>query len=643
MIQNEEFKNKYDIGKNRGQGGFGAIFEVILKENGEKRAVKIIEKEQLIDSFLELNNYKEPTEEQKKALFDDVKKEIEIMEKAEGKNKENQNTVKYYESFENENQFVIIMELCDIDLKKFVSKKQSFNDKEIYELLTQLNNTFKIMHKNKIYHRDLSLNNILIKYENNKNIYKLSDYGVSKKLVTLKNNKFSSQVGKADYMAPEVKGGKFDGKCDLWSLGVIIYILIEKRNPTDEIIEKISTMELTNNSDLNNLISRLLVKDPEKRLSWDEYFTHPFFNKNQIIIKIKVTKNDKIGNEFKDIDILENKYFLMNEIKQEFAESNKELEELNENNTKLFINNKSYPFKTNFKPTEIGEYEIKLIFTKKIKNLSYLFRNCQNIISIDLSSFDTSQSTNMKYMFGRCWNLEEINLTNINTSNVIDMSYMFNKCKKLKNIRFPESFNIQKVENMSFMFHQCQSLSSIEFPSSFDKNNLKNICGLFGKCYNLEKIDLSNLMTENVDDMSYMFEDCINLDTLLINPDKFIAKKATKMSNMFNRCYKLKKINLIFNPENVNFTSYMFNECKLLEEIDLSKMKINEKANIVHMFDGCENLKKINLSSLSISDKNQMNNMFDNLKNIEKIIVNKDYINEFKKNFKNVESVFSTN
>ena len=67
-------------------------------------------------------------------------------------------------------------------LLKFVSKKGPFNDKEIYELLTQLNNTFKIMHENKIYHRDLSLNNILIKFEDDKIIYKLSDYGVSKKL-----------------------------------------------------------------------------------------------------------------------------------------------------------------------------------------------------------------------------------------------------------------------------------------------------------------------------------------------------------------------------------------------------------------------------------------------------------------------------
>jgi len=647
MIEIEELKKKYELRGSKGAGAFGSVFEVILPENGEKRAVKLIIKQNIIDYFVQTHDYNEPTDKEKEALFDEVNEEINNMIIAEGEKKDNKNTVKYYEKFEDGKQIAIVMELCDFDLLSFFYKikKVPFNDKEIYELLIQLNNTFKIMHENKRYHRDLSLNNILIKIENDKKIYKLSDYGVSKKLATLKNNKFSTEAGKPNYMAPEVKKKKYDGRCDLWSLGIIIYILIKKKNPSDEIIDKISTIELTTNADLNNLIQRLLVKDPNKRLNWDEYFEHPFFSKNKIIIKLRVTEKNKINNEFKDINILENEYYLMNDkpIKYQEKEKNKELEDLNENNIKLFINYEQVPFKKSFKPTKIGEYEIQLIFKKKMKNLSYLFRGCENIISIDLSSFDSSECINMKYMFGKCTNLEVINLTNLNTSNVTDMSYMFNKCKKLKNIRFPKSFNIEKVENMAFMFHQCIGLSSIEFPISFSKNNLKNICGLFGKCNNLTKIDLTNLKTENVDDMSFMFDQCFNLETIVINPDIFISKKVTKMSNMFYRCYKLKRINLKFNPENANFTSFMFNECSQLEEVDLSKMKINENANIVHMFDGCENLKIINLSSFVISDKNTMNNMFDNLKKIEKIIVNKDYLNEFKKNFKSIESKFSTN
>ena len=648
MTETEEFKEKYILGKKIGGGGFGTIKEAIIKNKDikeEKRAVKIIDKENIINTFIKENDYNEPTEEQKKVLYNEIYNEINIMQIVQGKN--NRNTVKFHEKYENENELAIIMELCDNDLEKMLTKqKKPFNDKEILEILTQLNNTFIIMHEHKIYHRDLSLDNILIKKENDKIIYKLSDYGISKKLVTIKKH-FSTKVGKNDYMAPEInKKLPYDGKCDLWSLGIIIYILIIKKNPSEEILEKISTTELTNNPNLNDLIRRLLVKNPEERLSWDQYFIHPFFKKNQIVIKLKVTDFDKNQNEFNDIYFLEKEKFIQNNNINEYNKKNEDLEELNKINTKLFINNKEYPFQKYFKPNEIGEYEIKIIFIKKIQNLSYLFRGCENIVSIDLSSFDTSECTNMKYMFGKCFFLKEINLSNLNTSNVIDMSYMFNGCKNLKNIEFPNSFNIQKVEDMSFMFHQCFSLSSIKFPSSFDKNNLKNISCLFKDCYKLSKIDLSNLMTENVHDMSSMFENCVNLETLLIDPNKFITKKVTFMSNMFDNCNKLKNIDLTsFDAENVNFSSYMFNECHQLEEIDLSKMKINEKANIVHMFSQCESLKQINISSFSIVNKNEneMKNMFDDLKNIEKIIVNKNSINEFKKNFKDIESIFSTN
>ena len=646
MTENKEFKDKYELGKKIGGGGFGTIKEATIKNKDkkeeEKVAVKIIDKEHIINSFISENDYNVPTEEQKQSLYKEIENEINIMQLVQEKN--NRNTVKYLEKYDNGNELAIIMELCDTDLKKMLTNKSKpFNDKEVLEILTQLNNTFIILYEHKIYHRDLSLDNILIKEEKDKIIYKLSDYGISKKLVTLKKH-FSTKAGKDDYMAPEINQGPYDGKCDLWSLGIIIYILIKKKNPSKGILNIISKTELSNNPDLNDLIIRLLIKDPKERLTWDEYFIHPFFKKNQIIIKLKVTNRDKINNEFTDIYFLEKEQFIQNNNIKEFRGKNEELKELNKINTKLFINNVQCPFKKCFKPTEKGEYEIKLIFIKKIQNLSYLFRGCQNIISIDLSSFDTSECTNMKYMFGKCFFLKEIHLSNLNTSNVIDMSYMFNKCKKLENIEFPNSFNIQKVEDMSFMFHQCFSLSSIKFPSSFSKNNLKNICYLFAKCYKLTKADLSNLMTENAKDMSFMFDDCINLETLLIDPDKFITKNVTSMCNMFENCNKLKSIDLTsFDAGNVNFANSMFNECQQLEEIDLSKMKISEKANISHMFNKCESLKKINLSSFCITDKNIMNNMFDNLENIKEIIVNKSNINEFKRKFEDIEAIFSTN
>ena len=110
---------------------------------------------------------------------------------------ENKNSVKLYEYYDSEEQFIIVMELCDENLKDFCKrKKETFNINEIYNLLIQLNNAFKIMKKNKIVHRDLKLENILIKYENiekNNYTFKLTDYGISKKYTTL-YSRFSTKI-----------------------------------------------------------------------------------------------------------------------------------------------------------------------------------------------------------------------------------------------------------------------------------------------------------------------------------------------------------------------------------------------------------------------------------------------------------------
>ena len=91
-------------------------------------------------------------------------------------------------------------------------------------------------------------------------------------------------------MAPEIlKGEKYNDKCDLWSLGVNIYKLKTKNYPykgkvkvDNDILKQIreigqTVLENIPDKNLNNLLSRLLVEDPQERISWDEYFEHEFF------------------------------------------------------------------------------------------------------------------------------------------------------------------------------------------------------------------------------------------------------------------------------------------------------------------------------------------------------------------------------
>ena len=164
--------------------------------------------------------------------------------------------------------------------------------------MKQLNNTFKIMMENKIIHRDLKLENILIKKENGQNIIKLTDYGCSKRLLSLSNYGNTAGIGTVVYMAPEIlKGEEYNYKADLWSIGIIIYRLYFGKFPFPGLekqalinyIEKYGNklIKKTENGELDDLIKRLLEKDISKRLKWDEYLNHNFFKdkyKNKIIL-----------------------------------------------------------------------------------------------------------------------------------------------------------------------------------------------------------------------------------------------------------------------------------------------------------------------------------------------------------------------
>ena len=250
------------------------------------------------------------TEEDIKPEIEKFNKELENMKICQC-----ENSVKIFDYYykideaENEKEFIIIMELCDEtlfhELCNIKSDIRGFKSNQIRDILKQLNNVFKIMNGNKIAHRDIKLNNILIKYLNKqKNKFKvlLSDYGISNRLLTL-TGKFSTHVGNLLIMAPEIlKMEPYNEKCDLWSLGVNIYQLYTKKIPYNSTFEmgilkeikekKQSVLDIIPEEDalLKDLLSKLLVEDPEKRISWEEYFAHPFLEKINNIVFIKLNK-----------------------------------------------------------------------------------------------------------------------------------------------------------------------------------------------------------------------------------------------------------------------------------------------------------------------------------------------------------------
>jgi serine/threonine protein kinase len=182
-----------------------------------------------------------------------------------------ENSVEYFNHFDDDEYYYIVMEKCDEDLEKYIQEKGAISESMIKEILTQLNKVFKIMHSNKIIHRDLKPQNILL----NKNPFtiKLADFGNSRLFNTIY---FSTNNATLGYAAPEQFKKEYDPtKCDLWSIGVIIYKLKFNEVPSTfyggEIPGKFD------NKNLDDLVRKLIVCDLNKRIGWNEYFNHPFF------------------------------------------------------------------------------------------------------------------------------------------------------------------------------------------------------------------------------------------------------------------------------------------------------------------------------------------------------------------------------
>ncbi len=309
-MKNYDFRNDYEIKKELREGGYGKVYEACLKnQEDEKRAIKVISKDKL-KRIISSGKLKAPSDDEIKHYIESFKSEVDNMKLIEGLNRENKNTVKYYESFLTKDELAIVMELCDINLLDYIIDiNRPFSEEEIYDLLSQLNYTFRIMKEALLVHRDLKLENILIKYENetkDKYTYKLTEYGASKKLLSL-TKKLQTSIGTCNYMAPEVlENLKYNQECDLWSLGVIIYNLCFQEYPYNVEDENCNNIEAAtlklikekgqtllkqcNSPDLDNLIKGLLIIQPDKRLTWKQYFNHDFFIKKDFRNYYDLTK-----------------------------------------------------------------------------------------------------------------------------------------------------------------------------------------------------------------------------------------------------------------------------------------------------------------------------------------------------------------
>ena len=491
--------NDYKIIKELGKGGFGTVS--LIEKDNEKYALKKINISGL--SKGDINNYKN---------------EIKILSKFNSKY-----IVKYHKSYEEKGYLYIFMEYGgDNNLKSFIKKYKDINqyidEKIIEKIIIQICLGLEKIHNAKIIHRDLTPDNIFI--DENYNI-KIGDFGVSKQLGTVINYT-QSNVGKHHYSAPELeKNQKYDYKVDIYALGCIIYELftLNEYYLDTKFNHKEGKINLEiYNSKWQKLIEKLLSNDFHDRPNIKNICE--MINKekkNEIVLTLLINKTE-IGKQI---------YFM------DKSEIYNNLKEINNLNTDLFINDIKKDFSKYFYPEKEGIYKIKIVFHFYIRNCSYMFCNCSNIKSIDLSSLDSKNITNMGYMFYKCYNLENIDIGSFNTTNVTNMAYMFYECNNLKKLDL-SSFNTNQVSFMEGMFAFCKHLESVILSTFEAKNNI-DMEYMFGYCSNLKYIYL------------YSFDPKIDIDKIFYNcPDlkEIKVKKNISLQKTIEHPYLKKNIKI---------------------------------------------------------------------------------------------------
>jgi len=260
---------KYLLGEKIGEGKFNEIFKGKDLETDEIVVIKKMEKLSNEEYEIDKNKiYKGKLKE----WFDKEINAIKII------SKNTQYSVRYKDHFETEDYYYIILEYYDDNLGNFLKKNKIYNKnlspRLINKILNQLNMTFIELLNNKIAHRNIKPENILIKYSNEgKTNFDsiLSDYGMSfeyGKIFCM-----STIVGRKDIMAPEILYGKYYNNCDLYSIGVLIYFLYFGNYN----IQKSELYKIEEDILLEDLLKKLLIADPNKRITWGEYLSHLFF------------------------------------------------------------------------------------------------------------------------------------------------------------------------------------------------------------------------------------------------------------------------------------------------------------------------------------------------------------------------------
>ena len=573
--------DNYEILSIIGEGTFGVVRLGKVKSTGEKVAIKILEKKKMTSQ-----------DDQER-----VEREIEILNKIN-----HINVIKIIKIIKNPERIYIIMEYCENgELFNHIVEKESLDEEEAAYYYYQLINGLEYLHNYGVVHRDLKPENLLL---SKNNILKIIDFGLSNYYNEI--DLLSTPCGSPCYASPEmVSGNKYDGfLIDIWSSGIILFAMLCGYLPFEDqdnevLFNKIFECKVEFPNDISkdaiNLMKKIMVSNPQKRITLKEIKKHRFYLKGKrkfrellpnLVKEVEKSSNEKIEYKIEQEKI---KQIIKEKDEKEKNENkkvddSKEIKDLDSNKNNVNINVENINENKDKKTSKENKIENIIEEKKEGKQNSNKIKDLIKENKIELNDF--IQNIKDKNINGnKCSNKDEININKLNKN-------FYTKNKNNSKKEHDNNIGIQNNKEKELLINDNKFDLNLNELNKNDKLNKDSVNELKNSNYNLNK---NKGITEQ------------KLERKLNNKIKIINHKNNND-------------NLYSNIQNQNFKDSINNNSKKspIRQINMLNEKVNEKPNINKINeDDIEN--KIENQDINkhnaLSEKIHINHDFDFIKN----------------------------
>ncbi|KAK8952945.1 CDPK-related kinase 1 [Platanthera guangdongensis] len=275
----KQFFSNYELGEEVGRGHFGYTCSANGKKGemkGREVAVKVIPKAKMTTAI----------------AIEDVRREVRILSSLTG----HKNLVQFYDAFEDEENVYVVMELCRGGelLDRILSRGGKYSEDDAKVVMIQILSIVAFCHLQGVIHRDLKPENFLFTSADEKATLKAIDFGLSD--FVKPDERLNDIVGSAYYVAPEVLHRSYGTEADMWSVGVIVYILLCGSRPfwartESGIFRAVLKAEPSFNeapwpslsSEAKDFVKRLLNKDYRRRMTAAQALSHPWIQQFEMV------------------------------------------------------------------------------------------------------------------------------------------------------------------------------------------------------------------------------------------------------------------------------------------------------------------------------------------------------------------------